>query len=58
MKKTTRYILAVAGVIAAAVGIMLSVPAFLGNQIGGGIAAVFLAVLGLVLLAISFGEGK
>ena len=50
----SKNIIAVAGVISAVVGIVLSIPAFLKNQYGVAIGGVFLLVLGLVLVAVAF----
>lgn len=56
MKKKEKNILAVAGVISAVMGIIGVVPSFLQNQLGLATASAFLIVVGLVLLAIAFGE--
>ncbi|MBI3033110.1 hypothetical protein HYY69_06555 [Candidatus Woesearchaeota archaeon] len=56
MKKTTKNILAVAGVISTVLGIVGVIPAFIEAKYGAATGATFLIVLGLVLLAIAFGD--
>ncbi len=56
MKKVTRNILAVAGVISTIIGIIVAIPSFLQNRNLTAIAATILIVGGLVLLAIAFGD--
>ncbi len=54
--KRNNYILAVAGVIGAVVGIFYGIPAYLTGRYGASIGATMLIVGGLVLLAIAFGQ--
>ena len=56
MKKTTKNILAVAGVISSVLGIVGAIPSFLSGRYGVATGASILIVAGLVLLAISFGD--
>ena len=56
MKKETRNILAVAGVIGAVVGVIVAIPSFLQEKYTAAIGSIILLVAGLVLLAISFGD--
>ena len=51
-----KNILAVAGVISTVLGILGAVPSFLQEMYGAATGAVFLIVLGLILLAIAFGD--
>ncbi len=56
MKKQTKNILAVAGVISTVMGIVGAVPSFLQERYGIAIGSVILIVGGLILLAIAFGD--
>lgn len=56
MTPTARYILAIAGVAGTVFGILLSIPSFMQERMGLGIAATFLLIAGLVLLAVSLGD--
>ena len=56
MVSKTKYILAVAGVIAAVTGIMIGIPAFLQGQPTAGVLATMLMVGGIIILAISFAD--
>ena len=56
MKKTQKNILAIAGVISTVLGVMSAVPLFLQEKIGLATGSVMLVVVGLVLVAIAFGE--
>ncbi len=56
MRKQTRNILAVAGVISTVVGIIVAIPSFLQENLGTAVGATVLIVGGLVLLAIAFGD--
>ncbi len=56
MKQRTKYILGVAGVISAILGITIAIPAFLQNLYTPAIIGTIILVAGLVILAISFGE--
>ncbi len=56
MKKSTKNILAVAGVISTVLGIVGAIPSFLQGSYGAATVATILVVGGLVLLAISFGD--
>jgi len=56
MKKTTKNILGVAGVISSVLGIVTAIPSFLRETYSIAILSTFLIVIGLVLLAIAFGD--
>jgi len=56
MNKKTKYILSVAGVISAILGITIAIPAFLQNLYTPAIIGTILLVTGLVIIAISFGD--
>ncbi|MDO8741215.1 MAG: hypothetical protein Q7J54_06615 [Candidatus Woesearchaeota archaeon] len=56
MKKQTKNILAVAGVISTVLGIVGAIPSFLQSRFGAAIGSAILIVGGLVLLAIAFAE--
>ena len=56
MKKQTRNILAIAGVISTIMGIIGAIPSFLQEKYGVATAAAILIVGGLVLLAIAFND--
>lgn len=56
MVPKTKYILLVAGIIAALTGIMIGIPAFLQGQPTTGILATMLMVGGIIILAISFAD--
>ena len=56
MKKQTRNILAVAGVISSIMGIISAIPSFLQERYGLAIGAAILLIGGLVLLAIAFSD--
>jgi len=56
MKKQSKNILAVAGVISTVVGIIGAIPSFLQSNYTLSILSVVLVVGGLILLAIAFGE--
>ena len=55
-KQTNKNILAVIGVICAVLGVMGGIPLFLQNMLGFAITASALVVIGLILLAIAFGD--
>lgn len=56
MKKRSKNILAIAGIIGTIMGIIFTVPSFLQEKYGLATGATFLIIGGLVLLAIAFGE--
>ena len=56
MKKTQKNILAVAGVIGTVLGIVGMVPSFLQEKYTIAIISTVLIVMGLILLAIAFGD--
>ena len=56
MKKETKNIVAVLGVISTVVGVIGAVPSFLGENYALGLGFSVVVVIGLVLLAISFGD--
>lgn len=56
MRQTTKNLLGIAGVISTIMGIVITVPAFLGANYLTAILATFLIVAGLVMLAIAFGD--
>ena len=56
MKRTTRNLLAIAGVVSTIFGIMNAIPSFLQEKYGMAIGATILIIGGLVLLAIAFGD--
>jgi len=56
MKRQSKNILAVAGVICSILGIVAAIPSFLKEVYAVAIGAVVLIVAGLVLLAIAFGD--
>ncbi len=56
VNKSKKNILAVAGVISTALGILGAIPSFLQGMYGVATGSTFLIVLGLVLLAIAFGD--
>lgn len=56
MNLTKRNLLAVAGVIASLVGIVVAIPSFLKENYLAGIIATVLMVGGIILLAIAFGD--
>jgi len=56
MNKKTKNILAIAGVIAVVVGIVLAIPSFLKANYLVAILATILMIGGLVLLAVAFGD--
>ena len=56
MKKQTKNILAVAGVISTVMGIIGAIPSFLKEMYGVAIGSAILIVVGLVLIAIAFGD--
>ena len=56
MKKTTKNILGVAGIISSVLGITIAIPSFLNEMLSIATVSVFLIVIGLVLLAIAFGD--
>ncbi|MBN1385594.1 hypothetical protein JW968_01295 [Candidatus Woesearchaeota archaeon] len=56
MKLKQKTILGIAGVIGLVVGVMISIPFFIRGQEWIGTAGVLLSIIGLVLLAISFGD--
>jgi len=56
MKKLTKKILGVAGVISTVLGIVGAIPSFLKESYVAATLATILIVGGLVLLAISFGD--
>jgi len=56
MKKQTKNILAIAGVISTILGIVGAVPSFLQEKYGLATGAAILIVGGLILLAIAFGD--
>ena len=56
MKRTTKNLLAVAGVISTIIGITGAIPSFLKEMYGVAISSAILIILGIILLAISFGD--
>ncbi len=56
MKKKTKNVLAVAGVISTVMGIIGAVPSFLQAKYGIATGSAILIVTGLILLAIAFGD--
>ena len=56
MKKVTKNILAVAGIISTFFGLVVFIPSLLGDKYGISTGASALIVAGLVLLAIAFGD--
>ena len=54
MKKRSKNLLAVAGIISAVLGIIGAVPSFLQENYGLATGSAILVVLGIVLLAIAF----
>lgn len=56
MKRRTKYILGVAGVIGSLLGVTITIPAYFQNLYTHAIIGSILLVAGLVILAISFGE--
>jgi len=56
MKKQTKNILAVAGVISTVMGIIGAIPSFLRENYGAATGSAILVVVGLVLIAIAFGD--
>ncbi len=56
MKHRTKNLIALTGVIFSVVGIIISIPSFIKEQYVTAIISVIMVVLGLVLLAIAFGE--
>ena len=56
MRKTSKNILAVAGIIGTVLGIIGIIPSFLQENYGIATASAILMVIGLVLLAIAFGD--
>jgi hypothetical protein len=56
MNKTTKYVLAVAGIIGTVLGLVGAVPGFLQENYVLATLSAILMVAGLVLLAISFGD--
>ncbi len=54
--KKQKYILAVAGVISAVLGVVGAVPSFLRENLTAAVLSVLLLVFGLVLLAWAFGD--
>ena len=56
MKKQTKNILAIAGIIGVVLGIIGAVPSFLQEKYGFAMGAAILIIGGLILLAIAFGD--
>lgn len=56
MKKKTKNLLAVAGVICTVIGVMGTIPSFLQEKYSIAIGSVIFIIGGLVLLAIAFGD--
>lgn len=56
MKKQTKNILAIAGVISTVMGIIGAIPSFLNEMYGVATGSAILIVAGLVLIAIAFGD--
>lgn len=56
MNKRSRYIVSVAGVISAVIGVMGAIPSFLIEKPITAAVYTLLTIIGLVLLAISFGD--
>ena len=56
MKKQTRNLLGVAGVIATVLGVVGAIPSFLKNELGLALASGLFIVGGIIMLALAFGE--
>lgn len=56
MKKQTKNILGIAGVISTVIGVIGTIPSFLREMYGIAIGSTLLIIIGLVLLAIAFGD--
>ncbi len=56
MKKKTKNLLAVAGVICTVMGVIGAVPSFLQARYGIATGSAILVIGGLVMLAIAFGD--
>lgn len=56
MKKKTKNILIVAGIIGLVLGITGAIPSFLQSRYGVATASVGLIILGLILLAIGYSD--
>ena len=56
MKRRTKNILAVAGIVRAVMGLIGAVPSFLQSNYGVATGSAILVVAGLVMLAIAFGD--
>ena len=56
MNKQKKNILAVAGIISTVLGILGAIPSFLQGMYGTATGSTLLVVLGLILLAIAFGD--
>lgn len=56
MKKKIKKIVSVIGVICLVIGLAVLIPSFLSKSYFGIGASAFLVILGLILLAIAFGE--
>ncbi len=54
--KLQKYLLATAGIVSTIFGISITIPAFLENKYTAAIIASFLIVIGIIFLAMSFGE--
>lgn len=55
-KQTNKNIFAVVGVICAVLGVMGGIPSFLQKMLGFAITSSFLVIIGLIFLAIAFGD--
>ena len=56
MNKRIRNIIAIIGIISGVIGVIGAVPFFLMERFAYAVLATILVVLGLILLAIAFGE--
>ncbi|MBU0627826.1 MAG: hypothetical protein KKC75_01445 [Nanoarchaeota archaeon] len=56
MKKKTKNLLAVIGVIGTVMGVIGAVPSFLQSKYGIATGSAILVIVGLVCLAIAFGD--
>lgn len=55
-KRTSKNILGVAGVISSVLGIIGAIPSFLQEMYIAAIGSTLLIIIGLILLAIAFGD--
>lgn len=56
MKRTTKNLLGVAGVISTVLGVFGIVPSFLREQMGLAMVSALFVIGGIILLAIAFGD--